>query len=119
MAYIDAFVLPVARKNLPAYRRMSRKAGKVWRDLGALEYRECVGDDLAVKFAVPFPRRIKLKRGETVVFSWIMYRSRADRDRINAKAMKDPRMDGMMDMDAMPFDMKRMVVGGFKVFVDV
>jgi uncharacterized protein YbaA (DUF1428 family) len=119
MAYIDAFVLPVARKNLPAYRRMSRKAGKVWRDHGALEYRECVGDDLAVKFAVPFPRRIKLKRGETVVFSWIMYRSRADRDRINAKAMKDPRMDGLMDMDAMPFDMKRMVVGGFKVFVDV
>jgi uncharacterized protein YbaA (DUF1428 family) len=119
MAYIDAFVLPVARKNLPAYRRISRKAGKVWRDHGALEFRECVGDDLAVKFAVPFPRRIKLKRGETVVFSWIMYRSRADRDRINAKAMKDPRMDGLMDMDAMPFDMKRMVVGGFKVFVDV
>ncbi len=72
-----------------------------------------------VKFAVPFPRRIKLKRGETVVFSWIMYRSRADRDRINAKAMKDPRMAGMMNMKAMPFDVKRMVTGGFKVFVDV
>ena len=119
MPYIDAFVLPVARKNLPAYRRMSRKTGKIWRDHGALEYRECVGDDLNMKFAVPFPRRIRLKRGETVVFSWIMYQSRAARDRINAKAMKDPRMDGMTDMKAMPFDVKRMVTGGFRVMVDV
>jgi uncharacterized protein YbaA (DUF1428 family) len=119
MPYIDAFVLPVARKNLAAYRRLSRKTGKIWRDHGALEFRECVGDDLATKFAVPFPRRIRLKRGETVVFSWIMYRSRAARDRINAKAMQDPRMAGMMDMNALPFDMTRMVTGGFKVFVDV
>lgn len=119
MPYIDAFVLPVARKNLPAYRRMSRKTGKVWRDHGALEFRECVGDDLLMKFAVPFPRRIRLKRGETVVFSWIMYRSRAERDRINARAMKDPRMAGMMDMKSLPFDVKRMLAGGFKVMVDV
>jgi uncharacterized protein YbaA (DUF1428 family) len=119
MAYVDGFVLPLPRKKLAAYARISRKAGKIWRELGALEYRECVGDDLNVKFAVPFPRRIKLKRGETIVFSWIMYRSRADRDRINAKVMKDPRLESMMDPAAMPFDMKRMLVGGFKVFVDV
>ena len=118
MRYVDGFVLPVPKKNLPAYLRMAQKAGRVWRDHGALEYRECAGDDLDVKFGVPFPRMIKPKRGETVVFSWIVYRSRAHRDRVNAKVMKDPRLAKMMDPKAMPFDCKRMVCGGFKVLVD-
>ena len=119
MPYVDGFVLPLPRKNVPAYRRIARKAGKIWRELGALEYRECIGDDLNVKYAVPFPRRIRLKRGETIVFSWIIYRSRADRDRINKKVMQDPRLASMMDPKAMPFDVKRMLVGGFKILVDL
>jgi uncharacterized protein YbaA (DUF1428 family) len=118
MRYVDGFVLPVPTKNLPAYRRMSATAGKVWRDHGALEYRECVGDDLAVKFGVPFPRLVKPKAGETVVFSWIVFKSRAHRDRVNAKVMQDPRLAKMMDPKAMPFDCKRMAYGGFKVLVD-
>jgi uncharacterized protein YbaA (DUF1428 family) len=119
MAYVDGFLLPVPKKNLQAYARMSKKAGKVWREHGALDYKECAGDDLKVKGMVPFPRRIKLKPGETVVFSWIVFRSRADRDRVNAKVMKDPRLAGMMDPKTMPFDMKRMVYCGFKVIVDL
>jgi uncharacterized protein YbaA (DUF1428 family) len=117
MRYVDGYVLPVPKKNLPAYRRLARMAGKLWRELGALEYRECVGDDLAVKMAVPFPRRIKLERGETVVFSWIVFKSRAHRDRVNAKVMKDPRLCQLMPKQ-MPFDCKRMVYGGFKVLVE-
>jgi uncharacterized protein YbaA (DUF1428 family) len=97
---------------------MSQKAGKVWREHGALEYRECVGDDLRMKMGVPFGRLSKLKRGETVFFSWIVSKSRADRDRINAKVMKDPRLASMMNMKAMPFDVKRMTCGGFEVVVD-
>ena len=119
MAYVDGFVIPVPKKNLDAYRRMSRKAGKVWMELGALEYRECVGDDLSTEIAASFPEMVELKRGETVVFSWIVYKSRAHRDRVNAKVMKDPRIEGMMDMKSMPFDVKRMVYGGFKVIVDL
>lgn len=119
MRYVDGFVLPVPKKNLPAYVRMSQKAGKIWREHGALEYRECAGDDLDIKFGVPFPRQIKLKPGETVVFAWIVYKSRAHRDKVNAKVMKDPRLANMMDSKAMPFDVKRMVYGGFKVLVDV
>jgi uncharacterized protein YbaA (DUF1428 family) len=118
MRYVDGFLLPVPKKNLPAYRRIAQKAGKVWREHGALEYIECVGDDLDVKQVVPFPRRISLKPGETVVFSWIVFKSRAHRDRVNAKVMKDPRLAQTMDATAMPFDMKRMVYGGFKVLVD-
>jgi uncharacterized protein YbaA (DUF1428 family) len=110
--------LPVPKKNLKAYVGMAKKAGKVWRDHGALEYRECAGDDLDVKFGVPFTRSVKLKPGETVVFSWIVFKSRAHRDRVNAKVMKDPRLAKMMDPKAMPFDCKRMVYGGFKVLVD-
>jgi uncharacterized protein YbaA (DUF1428 family) len=102
-----------------AYFRMAKKAGRVWRDHGALEYRECAGDDLNVKFGVPFTRSVKLKPGETVVFSWIVFKSRARRDRVNAKVMKDPRLVKMMDPKAMPFDCKRMVYGGFKVLVEV
>jgi uncharacterized protein YbaA (DUF1428 family) len=119
MPYVDGFVLPVPKKNLAAYRRVSRLAGKVWRELGALEYRECVGDDLAVKMGVPFTRLAKPKRGETVFFSWIVYKSRAHRDKVNAKAMKDPRLVNLMTPTAMPFDCKRMAYGGFKVVVDV
>jgi uncharacterized protein YbaA (DUF1428 family) len=118
MRYVDGYVLPVPKKNLQAYRRMAQKAGRIWREHGALEYRECVGDDLKVKWGTPFPRLTKLQRGETVVFSWIVFKSRAHRDRVNAKVMKDPRLAAMMDAKAMPFDAKRMVYGGFKVLVD-
>jgi uncharacterized protein YbaA (DUF1428 family) len=117
MRYVDGYVLPVPKKNLQAYDRMAQKAGRVWRDHGALEYRECVGDDLKVKMGVPFPRSVRLKPGETVVFSWIVFKSRAHRDRVNAKVMKDPRLAKMMK-EPMPFDVKRMVYGGFKVLVD-
>lgn len=119
MPYVDGFVLAVPKKNLQTYRRMSTKAGKVWKDHGALEYRECVGDDLDTKFGLPFPRLAKLKRGEAVVFSWILYKSRAHRDRVNAKVMKDPRLAKMMNPKAMPFDMKRMTYGGFTTLVDL
>jgi uncharacterized protein YbaA (DUF1428 family) len=118
MSYVDGFVLPVPEKNLEVYLRMARKAGKIWREHGALEYRECVGDDLDIKKLVPFPRLIKRKRGETVVFSWIVFKSRAHRDRVNAKVMKDPRL-AKMEPKPMPFDVKRMAYGGFKVLVDV
>jgi uncharacterized protein YbaA (DUF1428 family) len=118
MRYVDGYVLPVTQKNLPAYRRMAQKAGKIWREHGALEYRECAGDDLNVKMGMPFPRSMKLKRGETVVFSWIVFKSRAHRNQVNAKVMQDPRLSGM-DPKKMPFDVKRMVYGGFKVLVDL
>lgn len=118
MKYVDGFVLAVPKKNVPAYRRMAQKAAKVWRDHGALEYRECAGDDLNVKCGVPFPKQMKAKRGETVVFAWIVYKSRAHRDSVNIKVMKDPRLAKMCDPKDMPFDWKRMVYGGFKVLVD-
>jgi len=118
MRYVDGYVLPVPKKNLQIYRRMAQKAGRVWRDHGALEYRECASDDLKVKMGVSFPRTIKLKPGETVVFAWIVFKSRAHHDRVNAKVMKDPRLAKMMDEGPMPFDVKRMVYGGFKVLVD-
>ncbi|MFN2399471.1 MAG: DUF1428 domain-containing protein [Gemmatimonadaceae bacterium] len=117
MQYVDGYVLPVPKKKLQAYRRMAQMGAKLWKDHGALEYRECAGDDLKSKWGVPFPRMIKLKPGETVIFSWIVFKSRAHRDRVNAKVMKDPRMADM-DPNAMPFDPKRMVYGGFKVLVD-
>ena len=117
MRYVDGFLLPVAKKNLQAYRRMAKKAGKIWREHGALEYRECAGDDLNVEGLVSFSRTIKLKRSETVVFAWIVFKSRTDRDRVNAKVMKDPRLADSMD-PSMPFDVKRMVYGGFNVLVD-
>ncbi|MGI8783056.1 MAG: DUF1428 domain-containing protein [Acidobacteriota bacterium] len=117
MRYVDGYVLPVPKKKLQEYRRIAEKAGKVWRKHGALEFRECVGDDLNVKMGVPFPRMVKLKRGETVIFSFIVFKSRAHRDSVNAKVMKDPAMADMMEMP-MPFDDKRMVYGGFKILVD-
>jgi uncharacterized protein YbaA (DUF1428 family) len=115
--YVDGFVLPLPKKNVQAYRRLARKAGKIWREHGALEFRECVGDDLDVKMGESFPNTIELKRGETVVFSWIVFKSRAHRDRVNAKVMNDPRI-AKMDPKSMPFDVKRMVYGGFKILVD-
>jgi uncharacterized protein YbaA (DUF1428 family) len=119
MRYVDGYVLPVPKKKLQAYRHMAQKAGRIWRGHGALEFRECVGDDLKVKWGAPFPRVVRLKPGETVMFSWIVFKSRAHRDRVNGKVMRDPRLASMMDAKSMPFDMKRMVYGGFKVLVDV
>ena len=116
--YVDGFVLPVPKKNLRAYRRMAQKAGKVWRDHGALEFRECVADDVKVGKWTSFPRSVKRKPSETVVFAYIVYKSRAHRDSVNAKAMKDKRLAEMMQPGAMPFDGKRMIYGGFKVMVD-
>jgi uncharacterized protein YbaA (DUF1428 family) len=118
MRYVDGFVLAVPRKNLPAYRRMAGKAGKIWREHGALDFKECVGDDLKVKMGIPFPRLAKTKPNETVVFSYIVYKSRAHRDRVNAKVMKDPRIKAMGEPKDMPFSVKRMSYGGFKVLVD-
>lgn len=118
MSYVDGFIVPVPKKNLDAYRKMSKKAGKIWMEYGALEYRECIGDDVPVGKVTSFTRSVKLKAGEVVVFSWIVYKSRAQRDRINAKVMKDPRLDSM-DPKTMPFDAKRMIFGGFKIFVDM
>jgi len=118
MEYVDGFVLPVPKKNLPAYRRISSTAGKVWRQHGALQYVEAVGDDLDVKFGASFKKTIKLKPGETVLFSWIVFKSRAHRDKVNAKVMQDPQMKKIMEKGPMPFDLKRMVYGGFKYLVD-
>jgi uncharacterized protein YbaA (DUF1428 family) len=115
MPYVDGYLIPIPNKNLAAYRRLAQKASKVWKDYGALEFRECAGDDLAAKSQ--FRKMAKLKPGETLVFSWVVYKSRADRDRVNAKVLKDPRIAKMMTSD-MPFDPKRMAYGGFKVLVD-
>ncbi len=119
MTYVDGFVLPIPKKNLAAYRRMARSASKIFREHGALEYRECVGDDLVSGPMLPFPRMARAKKGETVMFAWILYRSRAHRDRVNAKVMQDPRMARMMTMTMpMPFDYRRMAYGGFKTLVE-
>ena len=117
--YVDGFVLPVPRRNAAAYRRMARLAGKVWKEHGALEYRECVADDVKPGKITSFPQSVKLKPGEAVWFSWIVYKSRKDRDRINALVMKDPRLAKMMNPKSMPFDGKRMFYGGFKFVVDL
>lgn len=119
MRYVDGFVLPIPEKNLPAYRVLAGKAGKIWREHGALQYVEAVAEDLKVQIGVPFTRPTKVKAGETVVIAFIVYKSRADRDRVNAKVMKDPRMAKMMDKGPMPFDVKRMIYGGFKMLVDL
>jgi len=118
MSYVDGFVVPVPKKKIAAYRSMAQKAGKVWREHGALEFRECVADDVKVGKWTSFPRSVKLKRGETVVFSYIVYRSRKDRDLVMAKVMKDKRLAAMMNPKAMPFDAKRMIFGGFKTIVE-
>ena len=117
MPYVDGFIVPVPRKKLPAYRRMAKKASKVWREHGALDYREWVADDVKMGKWTSFPRSVKLKPDETVVFAWIVYKSRAQRDRVNANVMKDPRLAGMMNLKTLPFDAKRMIWGGFKLLV--
>ncbi|MBA2351278.1 MAG: DUF1428 domain-containing protein [Betaproteobacteria bacterium] len=117
MQYVDGFVLPVPKENLPAYRRMAQKAGKIWKEHGALAYLECVADDVKPGKLTSFPQSVKLKADETVVFAWIVFKSRAHRDSVNAKVMKDPRLEDMMDPKSMPFDGKRMIYGGFKVMV--
>jgi len=116
--YVDGFVLPIPKKNLVAYRGVARKAGKIWKEYGALEYVECVADDVKPGKLTSFPQSVKLKPNETVVFAWITYKSRKDRDRINAKVMADPRITNM-GPEAMPFDGKRMFFGGFKAFVEL
>lgn len=117
MPYVDGYVIPIPKKGVAAYRRIAAKAGKIWREYGALDYKECVGDDLNLKFGIPFAKLAKTKPSETVVFAWIVFKSRAHRDRVNAKVMKDPRI-AAMGPDKMPFDPKRMTYGGFKVLVD-
>jgi len=118
MPYVDGFVVAVPKKNVDAYRSLAKKAGKIWREYGALEFRECIADDVKVGKWTSFPRAVKLKPNETVMFSYIVYKSRAQRDRINAKVMKDPRLAKMMNPKDMPFDGKRMIYGGFKVLLD-
>ena len=123
MRYVDGYVLPISKKNLKAYARMAQGAGKVWREHGALDYKECVGDDLNPNMGgmkiLTFPKMAKTRTGETVVFSFIVYKSRAHRDQVNAKVMKDPSMNDPKNKDMqMPFDMKKMAYGGFKVLVD-
>jgi uncharacterized protein YbaA (DUF1428 family) len=119
MAYVDGFIVPVPKKNLKAYRTMARKAGKIWREHGALEFRECVADDVKVGKWTSFPRSVKLKPAETVLFSYIVYKNRKDRDRVLKLVMSDPRLSGMMQPGAMPFDGKRMIYGGFKPLVEL
>jgi uncharacterized protein YbaA (DUF1428 family) len=119
MSYVDGYVLPVPAKNIDAYKKMASKAGKVWLEHGALSYKECVADDMHPEFGVPFSKNMKLKEGETVVFAFVVFKSRAHRDRVNAKVMKDPRLCEGVDMNNMPFDCKRMVYGGFKTLVDL
>jgi uncharacterized protein YbaA (DUF1428 family) len=117
MPYVDGFVVPVPKKKVEDYRRIARKAGRIWREHGALDYVECVADDVKPGKLTSFPQSVKLKKGETVVFAWIVYKSRAHRDRVNARVFKDPRMEAMCDPGNMPFDAKRMFWGGFKVLV--
>jgi uncharacterized protein YbaA (DUF1428 family) len=118
MAYVDGFVIPVPKKNVEAYRKIAKMAGKIWKEYGALDYRECVADDVKPGKFTSFPQSVKLKPNETVVFSWIVYKSRAHRDRVNKKVMADPRITSM-GPDAMPFDGKRMIYGGFKTIVEM
>lgn len=115
--YVDGFLLPVPRRNVQAYSKIAARAGRIWREHGALEYRECVGEDLGTTFGTPFPKHLKLKPGETVIFAWIVYKSKAHRDRVNAKVMNDPRI--RMEGQKMPFDGTRMAYGGFDVLVDL
>ena len=117
--YVDGFVVPVPTARLDDYRKMAESAGKVWKEHGALEFRECVADDVKPGEVTSFPQAVKLEEGETVVFSWIVYASREERDRINAKVMEDPRLKDMMDSKDMPFDGKRMFWGGFKTLVEL
>ena len=117
--YVDGFVVPVPTSQLDAYRQMAEHCGKIWKEHGALEYWECLADDVKPGKVTSFPQSVQLKDGETVVFSWIVYNSREDRDRVNAKVMADERMKDMMDPKKLPFDGMRMFWGGFKTFVEL
>lgn len=117
--YVDGFVIPIPKDKIDEYRRIAEKAGAIWKEHGALEYWECIGDDLEVKDQVPFPMAAKAKPGETVIFSWIVYESRRHRDKVNQAVMNDPRLAEEMKPDAQPFDYKRMVYGGFKTLVKI
>lgn len=119
MSYVDGYVLPVPKKNIKAYIKMAKKAERLWRKCGALDYKECVGDDLHIKPLMPFLKGIRAKPGETAVFAYIVYKSRKHRDTVNAKVMKDPRMNTMCDPNDIPFDCKRMLYGGFKAVVEI
>ena len=118
MKYVDGYVLPLPKRNINIYRRMAQAAGKVWRKYGALDYKECIADDLNTKWGVPLSKPFKLKRGETLVFSYVVFKSRAHRDKVNAKVMKEMMSDPSMKDKPMPFDMKRMAYGGFNIIVD-
>jgi len=119
MRYVDGFILPVPTKKVGAYRRLARKCGRIWKEYGALDYVECVADDVKPGTLTSFPQSVKLKPGEVVWFSWIVYKSRKHRDQVNAKVMKDPRLAATMDPKAMPFDSNRMIYGGFRTMVDL
>jgi uncharacterized protein YbaA (DUF1428 family) len=117
MSYVDGFLLPVPKRKLALYKKMATQAGKIWKEYGALDYRECVAEDTNAPFGLPFPKLMKLKKGEVAVFSWIMFKSRKHRDSVNAKVMKDPRLATMCDPKNPPFDVKRMAYGGFTTLV--
>ena len=117
--YVDGFIVPLPKGNIEAYRAMSKKCGKIWLEHGALEYRECLADDVKPGKWTSFPQSVKLKENETVVFSWIIYKSRAQRDKTNKKVMSDPRLEAMMQGKDNPFDGKRMIFGGFETIVDM
>ena len=117
MSYVDGYVLPVPKNKIQAYRRLARQAADIWREHGALEYRECVGDDLEIEGMLSFPQGIQAQADESIIFAWIVFKSKAHRDRVNAKVMQDPRLAGM-NPETMPFDCKRMLYGGFKTLVE-
>ncbi len=119
MPYVDGFVVPVPRKRVAEYRRMARTAGKIWMEHGALQFRECMADDVKPGKLTSFPQSVKVKGDEVVFFSYIVFKSRAERDRVNKKVMTDPRLKASMENKNPPFDMKRMIWGGFKTLVDL
>ncbi|NRR33942.1 DUF1428 domain-containing protein [Oxalobacteraceae bacterium] len=119
MAYVDGFVVPLPKDKVNAYREMSRKCGEVWREYGALSFRECIADDVKPGKYTSFPQSVNLEDDEVVVFSWIEFESRAARDEINDKVMKDPRLANMMKPDELPFDGKRMIYGGFESLIEM
>lgn len=119
MAYVDGFVVPVPKAKLDAYWEMSKKCGAIWRELGALEYRECISDDVKPGTLTSFPQSVNLEEGEVVVFAWVIYESRAKRDAVNEQVMKDPRMAENMKPENLPFDGKRLIYGGFEMVVDI
>jgi uncharacterized protein YbaA (DUF1428 family) len=119
MGYVDGFVLPLPKENLESYREIATKCGAIWREHGALEFRECIAEDVKVGKLTSFPQSVNLEAGEMVVFSWIVYKSRAHRDEVNEKVMKDPRMADLMKPESMPFDGRRMIYGGFEMIVDL